>query len=110
MIVTTDIGNILYRDCKAFGIGEIYQKGNIPLIPDDTDYRMKTERIVIRPKSQSPDTYWKKGFVEVNLCVPDVGIGIANLIRIAELEQQSVEILGDVVNSYNGIPYQYHQE
>ena len=21
MIVTTDIGNILYRDCKAFGIG-----------------------------------------------------------------------------------------
>ena len=110
MIVTTDIGNILYRDCKAFGIGEIYQKGNIPLIPDDADYRMKTERIVIRPKSQSPDTYWKKGFVEVNLCVPDVGIGIANLIRIAELEHQSVEILGGVVNSYNGIPYQYSIE
>ena len=22
MIVTTDIGNILYRDCKAFGIEE----------------------------------------------------------------------------------------
>ena len=65
MIVTTDIGNILYRDCKAFGI-EVYQKGNIP------DGEITTERVIIWTKEQSQETYWKKGFVEVNLCVPDV--------------------------------------
>ena len=61
MIVTTDIGNILYRDCKAFGI-EVYQKGNIP------DGEITTERVIIWTKEQSQETYWKKGFVEVNLC------------------------------------------
>ena len=68
MIVTTDIANILYRDCKAFGI-EVYQSGNIP----DEDKELSSERVIIRTKTQSPETYWKKGFVEVNLCVPDLG-------------------------------------
>nr|DAS27106.1 MAG TPA: hypothetical protein [Caudoviricetes sp.] len=101
MIVTTDIGNILYRDCKIFGIKEIYQKGNIP------DGEITTERIIIRTKNQSPDTYWKKGFVEVNLCVPDVDISSADLIRLGELERQAIKHLGDVVGSYDGSTYHY---
>ncbi len=104
MIVTTDIGNILYRDCKAFGIDEIYQKGNIP------DGELVGERIVILPKSQSPETYWKKGFVEVNLCVPNVDIDTANLIRLSELERKSIAILDDVVSSYDGTTYRYSIE
>lgn len=100
MIVTTDIGNILYRDCKAFGI-EVYQKGNIP------SGEVTTERVVIRTKSQSPETYWKKGFVEVNLCVPDVKPDTANLIRLGELERQASSILNDVVGTYDGTRYQY---
>lgn len=100
MIVTTDIGNILYRDCKAFGI-EVYQKGNIP------DGGVTTERIIIRTKSQSPSKYWKKGFVEVNLCVPDIEPDMANLIRLSELERQAMSILDDVVSSYDGTRYRY---
>lgn len=100
MIVTTDIGNILYRDCKAFGI-EVYQKGNIPA------GEVTTERVIIRAKSQSPETYWKKGFVEVNLCVPDVNPDTANLIRLGELERQAYSILDDVVSSYDGTRYRY---
>lgn len=100
MIVTTDIGNILYRDCKAFGI-EVYQKGNIP------SGEVTTERVVIRTKSQSPETYWKKVFVEVNLCVPDVKPDTANLIRLGELERQANSILDDVVSSYDGTRYRY---
>lgn len=100
MIVTTDIGNILYRDCKAFGI-EVYQKGNI------SDGEVTTERVIIRTKSQTPSKYWKKGFVEVNLCVPDVGIDTANLIRLAELEREAMKILDDVVGSYDGTTYRY---
>lgn len=110
MIVTTDIGNILYRDCKAFGIEEIYRNGNIPPIPNDPDYRLKIERVAIRTKSQSPGKYWKKGFVEVNLCVPDIGPDTANLLRLAELERQAMSILDDVVSSYNGTTYYYSIE
>lgn len=100
MIVTTDIGNILYRDCEAFGM-EVYQKGNIP------DGEITTERIIIRTKRQTPETYWKKGFVEVNLCVPDIRPDIANLTRLCILERQAMDVLGDVVSSYDGSVYHY---
>lgn len=102
MIVTTDIGNILYRDCKAFGI-EVYQKGNIPA------GEVTTERVILRTKSQSPETYWKKGFVEVNLCVPDIKPDTANLIRLGELERQAMKILRGS-GSYDGSFYRYSIE
>ena len=101
MIVTTDIANILYKDCKAFGI-EVYQAGNIP----DEDKKLSSERIIIIAKSQSPETIWKKGFVEVNLCVPDMD-GDANLIRLQELERKAQEVLDDVVGEYDGSNYYY---
>ena len=109
MIVTTDIGNILYRDCKAFGIGEIYRKGDIPPVPNNPNYRLETERIVIRTKNQSPGKYWKKGFVEVNLCVPDAQPDVANLLRLAELERQAMKILRGS-GSYDGSFYRYSIE
>lgn len=101
MIVTTDIANILYKDCKAFGI-EVYQAGNIP----DEHKKLSSERVIIRTKSQSPETYWKKGFVEVNLCVPDMD-GDANLIRLQELERKAQEVLDEVVGEYDGSNYYY---
>lgn len=101
MIVTTDIANILYKDCKAFGI-EVYQAGNIP----DEHKKLSSERVIVRTKSQSPETYWKKGFVEVNLCVPDMD-GDANLIRLQELERKAQEVLDEVVGEYDGSNYYY---
>ena len=101
MIVTTDIANILYKDCKAFGI-EVFQAGNIP----DEYKELSSERVIIRTKSQSPETYWKKGFVEVNLCVPDMD-GDANLIRLQELERKAQEVLDEVVGEYDGSNYYY---
>ena len=101
MIVTTDIANILYKDCKAFGI-EVYQAGNIP----DEHKELSSERVIIRTKSQSPETYWKKGFVEVNLCVPNMD-GDANLIRLQELERKAQEVLDEVVGEYDGSNYYY---
>ena len=101
MIVTTDIANILYRDCKVFGI-EVYQAGNIP----DEHKELSSERVIIRTKSQSPEAIWKKGFVEVNLCVPDMD-GNANLIRLQELERKAQEVLDEVVGEYDGSNYYY---
>lgn len=101
MIVTTDIANILYKDCKAFGM-EVYQAGNIP----DEHKELSSERVIIRTKSQSPETYWKKGFVEVNLCVPDMD-GDANLIRLQELERKAQEVMDEVVGEYDSSNYYY---
>lgn len=101
MIVSTDIANILYKDCKAFGM-EVYQSGNIP----DEDKELSSERVIIIAKSQSPEAIWKKGFVEVNLCVPDMG-GKANLIRLQEFERKAQEVLDDVVGEFDGSSYYY---
>ena len=46
MIVTTDIGNILYRDCKAFGI-DIVPNG------ETLTGELKSERIVIMQRNNS---------------------------------------------------------
>ena len=101
MIVTTDIANILYKDCKDFGI-EVYQAGNIP----DEHKELSSERVIVRTKSQSPEAIWKKGFMEVNLCVPDMD-GDANLIRLQELERKAQEVLDEVVGEYDGSNYYY---
>lgn len=100
MIVTTDIGNILYRDCKAFGI-DIVPSGET-LVGE-----LKSERIVIHTKKQQSGTYWKKSFSEVNLCVPDLSENEANTIRLNELERQANRLFDDVVNSYDGTRYRY---
>lgn len=100
MITTTDIANILYRDCKTFGI-EIVPHGK------KLTGELKSERIVIHAKKQQPGTYWKKSFVEVNFCVPDLKEGEANTIRLNELEKQAQSILDDVTGHYDGTTYHY---
>ena len=102
MIVTTDIANILYRDCKAFGI-EIVPQGKT-LVGE-----LKSERIVIHAKKQKPGKYWKKSFAEVNLCVPDLSENEANSIRLQELEIEAMKLF-DSVGNYDGTAYQYSIE
>ena len=103
MIVTTDIGNILYRDCKAFGID---------IVPDGETLtgELKSERIVIHTKKQQPGKYWKKSFAEVNLCVPNLSENEANTIRLNELERKAGKLLDDVVSTYDGTTYRYSIE
>lgn len=100
MIVTTDIANILYRDCQTFGI-DIVPHGK------KLTGELKSERIVIHSKSQQPGTYWKKSFVEVNLCVPDLKKGEANTIRLNELEKEAQELFDGVTGHYDRVSYFY---
>lgn len=103
MITTTDIANILYRDCKAFGID---------IVPDGETLmgELTSERIVIHAKKQQPGTYWKKSFAEVNLCVPDLEDNSANSIRLNELEREANRLFDDVVSTYDGTRYRYSIE
>lgn len=100
MIVTTDIADILYRDCKAFGI-EIVPFGKT------LTGELKGERITIHVKGQTPSKYWEKCFCDVNLCVPDLGLGIANTLRLKELERKAKELFKSVTGEFDGTRYNY---
>ena len=103
MIVSSDIANILYRDCKAFGI-DIVPNG------ETLTGELKSERIVIHAKKQQPGTYWKKSFAEINLCVPDLEHNSAYSIRLNELEREANKLFDDVVSTYDGTRYHYSIE
>lgn len=99
MITSTDIANILYRDCGAFGL---------PIVPDGETLvgELEGERITIHSKSQQPDTYWRKSYVEVNLCVPDLK-DAADSIRLNELQREAHELLDWVAGIHDGTAYRY---
>lgn len=100
MIVTTDIADILYRDCKAFGIG---------IVPfgETLTGELEEERITIHVKGQTPSKYWEKCFVETNLCVPDLGVSIANTLRLKELERKAKKLFRSVTGTFDGTRYHY---
>lgn len=100
MIVTTDIADILYQDCKAFGI-EIVPFGKT------LTGELKGERITIHVKGQTPSKYWEKCFCDINLCVPDLGVKIANTLRLKELERKAKELFKSVTGEFDGTRYNY---
>lgn len=103
MIVTTDIADILYRDCKAFGIGIV------PFGKALTG-ELQGERITIHVKGQTPSKYWEKCFCEVNMCVPNLGINIANTLRLKELERKAKKLFRSVTGTFDGTRYNYGVE
>ncbi len=100
MIVTTDIADILFRDCKSFGIDIV------PLGKTLTGELTK-ERITIHVKGQTPEKYWEKCFCEVNLCVPDLAEDVANTVRLKELERTAKEKFRSVTGTFDGTRYLY---
>lgn len=100
MIVTTDIADILYRDCKVFGI-EIVPCG------ETLTGELAKERITIHVKGQTPEKIWEKCFVEVNLCVPDLSPADVNFPRLKELERLAKKKFKSVVGTFDGTTYLY---
>lgn len=100
MITTSDIADILYEVCASYGM-DVYRKGYIP------DGVVNKERVVILPKDQSPETYWRKSFVEVNVCVPDISEGVANISRLQELERYSRALFASKAGEHDSSYYAY---
>ena len=99
MITASNVGDILYRDCEGFGIPR-FRKGNEKVDP-------ASERIVIRPQRQQGEDVWRKGFVDVNLCVPDIK-GEADSPRLEELERLAWQLLDTGnVSEFDGTKYTY---
>lgn len=103
MIATADIADILFRDCKSFGI-------DIVPFGKTLTGELAEERITIHVKGQTPETYWEKCFVEVNLCVPDLTDNIANTIRLKELERMAKEKFRSVTDTFDGTRYLYEAD
>lgn len=99
MITTSDIGDIIYKDCKVFGI-PVYRFGNIP------EGVVKTDRITIYVKTLVPDDIWSSVFVNVNFCVPDIK-GKADLKKLKTYEREARLKLDDVTKMYDGTRYVY---
>ena len=101
MIVTTDIQTILYKKAKELGIKNVYKDGTVP------EGYVKSERVIIIANSIEPGTYWRVGFVHVNICVPNSDRkGEAPLKRLNELERLAVQTLHDT-GKFDGTPYTY---
>jgi len=101
MITTSDIATILYKDCKAFGISNVYKAPNIPA------GEVTEERIAIHAKAGTHEKIWKKSFVEVNLIVPNLNTGEADTKRLKDLERNAYTILDDVYGRFDNTAYIY---
>ncbi len=100
MITTTDAANILYKDCAIFGM-PIFHADNAP-----DGFIDKDGRVVIHMKAQTPESIWKKGFLEVNLFVADTKYGSSDLIRLNELERLAIKSM-NATGKYDGTVYRY---
>lgn len=101
MIATTDIQTILYKDVQKLGIKKVYKNGVIP------EGDVKSERVAIIVNSVEPGTYWKAGFVHVNICVPYLDRkGTAYLTRLNVLERLASKVLHST-STYDGTAYTY---
>lgn len=103
MITTADIVDILYGVCAPFGV-DVFRKGYIP------DGEVTKDRVVILPKDQTTETYWKKCFVDVNICVPDISDGVADIGRLQELERQARRVFVSAAGEYDDSYYAYSVE
>ena len=109
MITPQTIGNILYLDCIAFGIEDVYV-----VLPDDNTKEIptgeiKSERAVIHVKEQKPETYWRKSFNEINILVPRIQ-DRADRIRLEEVEQKAMAFFDGIVGEYDNVTYSYSVE
>ena len=99
MITAGNVADILFRDCEVFGINR-YRKGNEKI---DTS----ADRVVIRVQRQQGEKVWRKGFVDVNLCAPDID-GESNSPRLDELERLAWQLLDvGAVSEFDGTKYTY---
>ena len=110
MIGVTDIEDILVRDfSEALGIAKTTSEP--PKADDKNAEGIKKEMVVVHVKRSSEGTIFDRGFVEVNLCVPDFKSGERNRPRLQALEHMAKEMLRTaIVGEYDGTAYRYSRD
>ena len=110
MIGLTDIEDILMRDfAEYFGIAKVTSES--PKADDKQAVGINKEMIVVHVKRQSPGTIFDRGFVEVNICVPDFKSGERNRPRLQALERKARKMLKvAIVGTHDGTAYRYSRD
>lgn len=104
MITSGDIANIIYTDCKAFGM-HIY--------PDGEKYKgeVKSEFVIIHSKRQIEQEKWDASVVEVNFFTPNLPNEEPNTIRMNEIERQAKSFFVKYrTGMFDGLRYRYYRE
>lgn len=102
MVGIKDIEKIIISDLSSLmSVSSIYTEDDIP------EGAVTEERITVHSKELIPETYFKKCFVEVNWCVPDLE-DRPNSRRLDEVEAELVSFLDLApVGVYGGQAYRY---
>ncbi len=104
MVTSSDIGNILYKFCSGLSVKDVRRGWNFP------KGEVVTECVTLSVKTVSAGGRWSKAFAEVNICVPDLSDGEADLIRLAELEAEYVAAFGWNTGVHDGTRYRFGRE
>lgn len=101
MVTESEAGNIIYRDCRKFGVSVFqgFLKSERP---------KETEWISITPKPVTKGRIWDKCYIEVNWMIPDKA-GLADLTRLHTIERLLIKGL-ESFGGYDGNPYRYEVE
>lgn len=108
MISTSDIETILLGEFSVLGIP---CKADPSVIDDFEVNGIGEDTVIVLVKKQDTDTYWYKGFVEVNICVPNYKSGKRNFNKLRNYEREVNEMLKtSVVGEFDGTSYRYSKE
>lgn len=93
------IGDIVYVECLALGI-PVYRGHSVP--EGDVE---PGGRAVVHVGRTVRDSVWIECWVNVNLLVPDMAEGEADLRRLEELEENAIGVFRKTHGLHDGIPY-----
>lgn len=105
MITTSDIGDILFLHLSGLSVKDVRRDGNLHPRGELTE-----ERVTLKVKPITAGKPWSKAYVEVNILVPDMEDGQADLIRLSELEAEYVAAFGWNTSTRGGIRYRFGRE
>lgn len=103
-MTSSDIGDILFLHCSTLSVKDVQRGWNF------TKGEVATERVTVTVKPVSGGRAWGKAYAEINVCVPDLPDGDADLIRLAELEREYVGAFGINVGRKDGVNYRFKRE
>lgn len=104
MMTTSDIGDILFLYCSTLSVKDVQRGWNFD------KGEVAAERVTVSVKPVSGGRGWAKAYAEVNVCVPDLPDGDADLVRLAELEREYVGAFGINVGRKDGVNYRFKRE
>lgn len=103
-MTTSEIGDILYTFLTTLSVKDVERGWNLE------DGEVGAERVTLSVKPVSYGRKWGKAYAEVNVCVPDLPDGDADLIRLSELEGEYSAALGFKTGVAGGTPYRFRRE